>query len=110
MPNVKAGDLAIVKSTKPQYNGRIVEVIDRAPVGGFYLPNGRWHRAPKPAALYWIIKSLSGPMQAPTDDGQWELVQYGVGADAYLFPLPGETDETSIEERSPVTVGAPRDA
>lgn len=102
MPNVKAGDLAIVKSDKPHYNGRIVEILAPAPGGGgFHLPDGTWH-LPVNAHPSWIIKAIGAPLRAHFDSGEDRLVWYGVGCDSRLFPLPGEPEESEVE--SPATV------
>lgn len=102
MPNVKAGDLAIVKSTKPEYNGRIVEILRVAPANGFYLPNGQWHAPINKPGLFWVIKAIGGPLLCPVD-GKMTPVWYGSGSDTNLFPLPGDTEQD--EESEPVTTG-----
>lgn len=101
MPGVKAGDLAIVKSAKPHYNGRIVEILHVAPGGGFRLPNHQWHSPITSPGLHWVIKAIGAPMLAPVS-GEMRPVWYGSGADANLFPLPG--DEEPEKESEPVTV------
>lgn len=103
MTNVKAGDLAIVKSTKPQYNGRIVEILYPAPAIAFRLPNGRWHDAPI-SHPSWVLKCIGAPMSAPLSGGGWKDVWYGVGSDAHLRPLPGDPEEASEQTEQPVAV------
>lgn len=103
MTNVKAGDLAIVKSSKPQYNGRIVEVLYPAPTAGFRLPNGQWHEPPI-SHPSWVLKCIGAPMSAPMSGGGWRDVWYVVGKDAALRPLPGDPEEISQETEQPVAV------
>lgn len=105
MTNVKAGDLAIVKSTKPQYDGKIVEVLYPAPAGEFRLPNGQAHN-PVKRHPSWVLKCIGSPILAPMASGRFEPVWYGVGEDKYLRPLPGDRDDSEIDEESPVTVRA----
>jgi hypothetical protein len=92
MPNVKAGDLAITRS--PNYSGLLVEVIAPAPRCAFTLPNGVHHEPPRRHPS-WIVKLIGFKMPAPFTTGQTQLVDMGVAADEFLYPLPGEAAEES---------------
>jgi hypothetical protein len=96
MPNVKAGDLAIVRFSRPIYNGRIVEILGVAPHGGFHLPDGRWHKPIESPGLHWVIKPIGGPLLASVN-GRMKPVWYCAGSDAYLFPLPRDDDDRQDE-------------
>jgi hypothetical protein len=104
MPNVKPGDLAIVRCA-PHSNGNIVEIIDAAPDHPFVLPNGQRHARPVTVPS-WIVKVVSGTIPSRYTNGVTHNVVYGVGADKYLFPLPGDTGNEQIDEATPVTVPA----
>lgn len=88
--NCKPGDLAIIASLKPHFNGRIVEVLFAPPSGRFKLPDGypANHEDDRPC---WVLKFIGGPVTAPL---QWGFRQawYGVGADECLRPLRGDPD------------------
>lgn len=104
MTNVKAGDLAIVKSSKPEYNGRIVQVLYAAPSQPFRLPNGVWSDGAGDQP-HWVVKAVGGKMPCPMRDGIIAQVWYGVGADRYLRPLPGDLEDISEQIEQPVAAG-----
>ena len=108
MTNVKAGDLAIVKSNKPCYDGRIFQVLYRAPAHEFVLPDG-YRQMPPIHHPAWVLKAVGGPTTAPMEGGGRRLTWYGVGADECLRPLPGEPEEEDVSEKLPVMASAPRD-
>lgn len=100
--NCKPGDLAIVVSDKPRYNGRIVEVLYSAPLGEFTLPDGKRHE-PSKAHPAWIIKMIGGPVEAPLTNGGSRQAWYGVGSDKCLRPLRGDPDEVGEPRETEVT-------
>lgn len=99
--SVKAGDLAIIKSTSARYNGRIVEVISRPPPGPFTLPDGYPHGPSVSPATSWIVKAVGGPLPCPLEHPNWcgeseRRSWYGVAGQSALRPLPGETEDIDL--------------
>jgi len=101
MPNVKAGDLAIIKRSTAAYNGRIVEVIETAPPHSFLLPDGMPHVGM--AALSWVVKFIGGSALVRQLKGKTRTSWYAVADDRSLFPLPGDTEGIDVEEAQPVS-------
>ena len=95
--NCKPGDLAVIVGYSPKtpwLTGRIVEVIELAPVGvSFKLPDGKSHQ-PCPAGE-WVIR-FQNPVDLSEIRGRTNAL-YAACHDSKLRPLrdPGEgaTDE-----------------
>jgi hypothetical protein len=100
--NCRPGDLAIVVSDKPQYNGRIVEVLHAPPAGEFRLPDGHLAKQfdPRPS---WVLKFIGGAVTVPLVGGTTRQTWYGVGADENLRPLRGLPDEETQDQRELVS-------
>lgn len=98
--NCKPGDLAVIVGFNPAHphtTGRIVDVIEAAPVGvGFRLPDGKSHHPCRAGA--WIIR-FHNPVNLNAIRGRSSAV-FAVCPDAHLRPIrdPGEdaVDETLI--------------
>ena len=101
--NCKPGDLAIVVSSKPHYNGRIVEVLFAPPAQRFTLPDGYpAHGASTEPA--WVLKFVGGPVNAPLASGNLRKAWYGVGADRCLRPLRDDPDAVERERETAETL------
>lgn len=99
--NCKPGDLAVIVGFSPKHphlTGRIVEVIEMAPVGmGFRLPDGKWH-LPCPANE-WVIR-FQNPVDLSVVRGRSSGI-YAACHDSKLRPLrdPGEDATDEVVER-----------
>lgn len=99
--NCKPGDLAIIVSSKSQYNGRIVEVLFAPPAAAFDLPDG-YPACADSGTDSWVVKFIGGPAPAPLLNGRIRQAWYAVGADKCLKPLRGDPDEVTHEEETTV--------
>jgi len=101
--NCKPGDLAIVVSDKPHYNGRIVEVMFAPPSKHFTLPDGypAVHEGTDPC---WVIKFIGGTVAAPLATGVTRQAWYGVGADSALRPLRDDPDAADQPVEDELTI------
>lgn len=100
--NCKPGDLAIVVSVKPQYNGRIVEVLYAPPSGIFTLPDGHPAESTDPRPS-WVLKFIGGPVAAPLRSGNTRQAWYGIGCDELLRPLRGDPDAVDEPQEAELT-------
>lgn len=89
--NCKPGDLAIIVTDNPKYNGRIVEVLYATPGRRFTLPDGYpgMHDGSHPC---WVIKFIGGQAPAPLESGSTRQAWYAVGDDRALRPLRDDPD------------------
>lgn len=89
--NCKPGDLAIVVTSNPKFNGRIVEVMFAPPSKHFTLPDG-YPAVVDAAEPVWVLKFIGGPVVAPLATGGTRQTWYGTGADRALRPLRDDPD------------------
>lgn len=98
MTNVRPGMLAISVGVSNRNDGRIFEVISEAPDGRFTLPDGSLQSSQRHGREpHWILKAVGGPAVAPLIGGRWRPAVYGIGSDQFLRPLPGDTEDESME-------------
>lgn len=102
--NCKPGDLALITrdSTSVKLAGRMVEVLYRAPIEDFNLPDGHLHdgQAKMAIADQWVLK-FANPVSAPMRGWQ-RMTHYGCVPDRYLRPLRGDIDDIEVPTSTPV--------
>lgn len=90
-------------------NGWIVQVLHRAPIGEYQLPDGFLAMGEK-EGVYWVCESLMhSPFSAPIlYKGRWSnrRTRYSSIDDPHLRPLPGIEDPEQIDERLPESEAA----
>ena len=91
--NCKPGDLAIIIGGS-EWSGMIVEIICRAPIGRFVLPNG--DSAIGYCSDGWVVK-FQRKVRVPLVLGGWLMTEYGSGTDSKLRPLPGNLTEDELD-------------
>lgn len=107
--NCKPGDLAVIvgfNPASPHLTGRIVEVLELAPVGAnFKLPNGKSHEPAPPAS--WVIR-FQNPVDLSGLRGRPDSM-YAVCPDRKLRPLrdPGENVEDEVVQKLGKPEGVP---
>ena len=94
--NCKPGDIAIIVTSHPKFNGRIVEVLFAPPSVRFNLPDGypAVGRLTEPA---WVIKAVGFPWTAELENGGKRSAWYGVGPDRALRPLRDDPDAVDAD-------------
>lgn len=101
--------LARIVAPGNHMNGWIVQVLRRAPIGDYRLPDGFMARGESDAA-YWVCESLMhSPFSAPVFyRGKWSKRQtrYSAIGDPHLRPLPGIEGPEQIDERIPESEAA----
>lgn len=110
MSNIKAAPcLARIVAPGNHANGWIVQVLNRAPIGEYRLPDG-FMAMGESDAVYWVCESLMhSPFNAPIlYRGKWSKRQtrYSAIDDPHLRPLPGIEDPTQVDERIPESEAA----
>jgi hypothetical protein len=90
----KTGDLVIIRDENQEYNGRIAEIVRKAPYESFTLPDGYKHI--KPSVGGWIIRLYGDPVTVPayTEDepSAKRITRYGVGGGTKMEKI-GNVDE-----------------
>ena len=101
--NCKPGDLAIVVTSDPQYNGRLVEVLYATPPGSYKLPDGypAVHDGSEPC---WVLKMIGYPAAAPLTTGGIRQTWYGSGPDRALRPLRDDPDALDQPVEDEITI------
>jgi hypothetical protein len=104
MANVKKDDLAIIFSSNEYFNGKICEIIKRAPCEDFYLPDGHMHiGGNKRKDIFWVVK-FPYLVKIKAIDGSSRMSNYAVGNDKCLRKISGPDvdihEEQSITEKS----------
>lgn len=96
--NCKPGDIAYI--IHPSRYGALVSVIEAAPVGDFYLPDGYF--AFEASKGSWVCESLGSPFDAPvyntrTGKKSFRKARFAAIHDRWLRPIRDADDDVPCD-------------